>query len=403
MQPIKKLRRRSVQRAYEAAGLARRVRLDAEEFDDALANFEQLARDFRGSAKHGAATAVRDWKRWPIIKMHLAQHEALELDYSSYMRRLEALKDRPLDDYARIKVQIKLDKTRRDYEAQHEVVMADLRSLYGDSTKTQALAKALAKLGIDSDDAPRLASNLYANGFKSMDRVLIAPPESLQRAGFSEGDIHAFNHAKLATLVSDPAVSRSTSSMALVSTRVMTAPAFLLFISYVKRDTLAETGLLFNWVKANHPTVETFRDTDQHFELSALVTRVKQSRNVVVFLSAHYGESPYCLVELCTAVQSGAHIVSIIVHKPGMELFNFENMNAMLTSGSITNLLDASGWAVLREQGFDPLHVVLALRKVMNVKAFDLHMNSPQRVINAELEVIWEGVLPDTAQAVAVV
>jgi len=167
----------------------------------------------------------------------------------------------------------------------------------------------------------------------------------------------------------------------------------VLFISYVKRDTLAETGHLFNWIKAHHAGAEVFRDTDQHFGLSTLVTRVKQSRNVVVFLSVHYGSSPYCLVELCTAVAAGANIVTIIVHKPGLETFSFETMNKRLASDDVASLLDTAGWAVLGEQGFKQADVVKALRKVMDVKAFNLHMDSPQRVINAEHEEIWEGVV----------
>jgi len=48
---------------------------------------------------------------------------------------------------------------------------------------------------------------------------------------------------------------------------------------------------------------------------------------------------------------------------------------------------------VVHKEGITKAMVKEAMEKVVNVKAFELHMNSPQRVRNAELEEIWDGVV----------
>jgi len=70
--------------------------------------------------------------RFPALKKRIAEHNALETDYSSYVRRLEGLKDKPVDDPERIKFQQKHDKAKFEYEALHNQLMSDLRELYNE-------------------------------------------------------------------------------------------------------------------------------------------------------------------------------------------------------------------------------------------------------------------------------
>jgi hypothetical protein len=79
------------------------------------------------------------------------------------------------------------------------------------------------------------------------------------------------------------------------------------------------------------------------------------------FLQAH------CLVELVTAVQHQLNIITVIVHKPGLRLFNFEEMHELLKSGEVGSLLDETGWKVVFGAGYSKLDVVNALLAVMNV------------------------------------
>jgi len=57
----------------------------------------------------------------------------------------------------------------------------------------------------------------------------------------------------------------------------------------------------------------------------------------------------------------------------------------MLDSGDVSSLLDERGWSVVQNESISKDVVRESLNKILNVKAFDLHMNSPQRVISAEL------------------
>jgi len=70
--------------------------------------------------------------RFPALKKRIAEHSALETDYSSYVRRLEGLKDKPVDDPERIKFQQKHDKAKFEYEALHHQLMSELRELYNE-------------------------------------------------------------------------------------------------------------------------------------------------------------------------------------------------------------------------------------------------------------------------------
>ena len=107
--------------------------------------------------------------------------------------------------------------------------------------------------------------------------------------------------------------------------------------------------MVFAAAKQKFPNHKIFLDNQEHFALSKLVANVKKSKNILVFLSPNYGSSPYSLVELCTAVQCGAKISTVLVHRPGLGLFNFEQMNALLKSGDVTSLLDENGWSVVHE------------------------------------------------------
>ena len=57
----------------------------------------------------------------------------------------------------------------------------------------------------------------------------------------------------------------------------------------------------------------------------------------------------------------------------------------MLDSGDVSSLLDERSWSVVQDESISKDVVRESLNKILNVKAFDLHMNSSQRVISAEL------------------
>jgi len=167
----------------------------------------------------------------------------------------------------------------------------------------------------------------------------------------------------------------------------------LMFISYVKKDTVAETGVVFAAAKQKFPKHKIFLDTQEHLHLSNLMANVKKSKNILIFLSPNYTSSPYCLVELCTAVQCGVKISTGLVHRLGLGQFNFEQMNALLKSGDVSSLLDESGWSVVHEHEVTKDMVISAMKAVIKVKAFPFHVDASERSKNAQLEEIWEGIM----------
>jgi len=151
--------------------------------------------------------------------------------------------------------------------------------------------------------------------------------------------------------------------------------------------------VVFAAAKQKFPNHKIFLDNQEHFALSKLVANVKKSKNILVFLSPNYGSSPYSLVELCTAVQCGAKISTVLVHRPGLGLFNFEQMNALLKSGDVTSLLDENGWSVVHEHWVTRDMVISAMKEVINVKAFPIHVDASERSKNAQMEDIWDGIV----------
>jgi hypothetical protein len=166
---------------------------------------------------------------------------------------------------------------------------------------------------------------------------------------------------------------------------------YLAFISYVKKESLSETGIILDAAKSRFKG-KFFRDTEEHFDLTDLVENVVLSKNVIVILTPGYGTSPYCLVELCSAVKAKCNVITVLLHKPGLKAFDFEHMNSLVDSGDVTSVLDDRGWRVLETQGFGMLDVLGAFRRVMNVKAFKLDMDGTTRARKANLADIFDGI-----------
>ena len=214
---------------------------------------------------------------------------------------------------------------------------------------------------------------------------------ALKDCGFSPGNITKFKMSK-ARLSGSSTASTSTALIARVEEDAAIDPNRM-FISYVKKDTVAEAGVVFAAAKQNFPKYKIFLDTQEHLHLGNLVANVKKSKNILIFLSPNYTSSPYCLVELCTAVQCGAKISTVLVHKPGLGQFNFEQMNALLKSGDVSALLDEGGWSLVKEQGITKDMIITAMKAVINVKAFPFHVDASERSKNAQLEDIWDGIM----------
>jgi len=253
------------------------------------------------------------------------------------------------------------------------------------------LISALKSLGFEDTNASKLSRNLVMNGVTTFERMMHANDFVLDKCGFSAGDITDFYMGK--ALLSAPPISSTTTDVVAKIVEEGPMGTNLIFFSYVKKDTVAEAGVIFAAAKQNFPKYKIFLDTQEHLHLGNLVANVKKSKNILIFLSPNYTSSPYCLVELCTAVQCGAKISTVLVHKPGLGQFNFEQMNALLKSGDVSALLDEGGWSLVKEQGITKDMIISAMKAVINVKAFPFHVDASERSKNAQLEDIWDGIM----------
>jgi len=264
----------------------------------------------------------------------------------------------------------RIEKERIDREKMEmDAKMVELTQMFQD------------KLNFDPGVAKDCATKLFSMGIRDLHdsrRFKQVTVEDLQQAGIIKFD---------ARLILDYAQQQS------VPKSVSSIPKkkHASFISYVKVDTLVEVKVIYDALVAKYPSESHFCDRESHFHLSKLMEEVGSAENVIVCLSPNYVHSPYCLVELITSLRNNVNVVAAKVQKPGLGDFDFQKVGDDLRKGEIGSYLNESGWKVLEDNGLTQEDVKDALQRVTNVKAFDLHMNSPKRVLDAELECLFEG------------
>ena len=96
------------------------------------------------------------------------------------------------------------------------------------------------------------------------------------------------------------------------------------------------------------------------------------------------------MVELISALRSGSKIVTVVVSRPGLRLFDFEQVKEDIQSGSISSYLDASGWETLREFNITKKDVCDALVKIMDVRGWPYDCNQSAKVQNTMVDEILE-------------
>ena len=166
----------------------------------------------------------------------------------------------------------------------------------------------------------------------------------------------------------------------------------LMFFSYAQQDCASETLHLAEKAASKFKGSSIFRDADVKFKLDELVEHVRRSKNVIVLLSGQYAHRPFTLVELHTALLSGANVVAVKVLN-GSKPFDFKQVANDIESGKLADYLDAKGWKLLEEYGIDKEAVAKDLKAVMNVRAADFTMGLATKVVAAMVEDIFEGVI----------
>ena len=240
--------------------------------------------------------------------------------------------------------------------------------------RKQAIEEYLAKVKIPAEFVQEYAGTLIELGFDSIDSLV----------HLRESDLSSLEIGHRRMILSGIIATKSTPPVS--PSASVEIPEQLVFFSYATSDAVSEVGLLAKATRAKFPGKAVFRDADSSYNLSELVNYVKHSKNVVVVLTGNYARRPFALVELVTSLRCGANVVAVLLIRPGMNSFSFEQVQADIKSKEIQNYLDERGWAFLQEYDISVEDVCKALLHVMNVKAEKIDMDSRQEVLDVMID-----------------
>jgi len=163
----------------------------------------------------------------------------------------------------------------------------------------------------------------------------------------------------------------------------------LVFFSYCKIDTVAETLIFSQRARERYPKYSVFRDADAKFKLSQLILEVQKAHNIVVLLSGNYPRRPYTLIELHYALKSNANICAVKVTREGMPPFDFERVKQDIKNEKIATYLEEDAWRMLADHDIGVDDICKDLKNLMDVKAFEYSTSSSTNVQNAMLDDIF--------------
>jgi len=183
--------------------------------------------------------------------------------------------------------------------------------------------------------------------------------------------------------------------------------AHLCFLSHYKVEAGTEATLMHEALErmvredynnvAAHYVAPVFLDSANLKDLGELLEHVTSSHCLVVLLTPHLFQRPWCLAEIVTACRSNTPIVPVEIQRPGMK---FEYPNEMfyrsLRNGSF---LDVNSVALLQNQGMPMNDVETALRSVFNFIALPFSPHKSANIREAELANILERCNESVAEA----
>ena len=133
-----------------------------------------------------------------------------------------------------------------------------------------------------------------------------------------------------------------------------------------------------------------FLDSDDLPKISVLIRKVKSSKNVVFILTKGVLSRPWCLLELVTAIRDGKNIIPVRLmnqtrgfdfEQAGMWVSNLCYMLEEMNPGAI---------GVLKNVGVEIEEAQDAVKKLLDVVAVEVNTAFPERVLNAQFEMIVE-------------
>jgi len=242
------------------------------------------------------------------------------------------------------------------------------------------IKQALLEVDVDDEDATVLARKLIDEGFKDLTKIKRLDEAKLKKIGINK-------------LFEVEAIL----SLAHAANRPKSTKSVVAFLSHVKKESGSEASTIYDRLTAEFPGRTFFLDSQEQFPLAHLTERVDASYVFLILASPGYIHRPFCIVELCQSLKSGAKIAVVNVVPVGTVGFDYGKVSQEIKEQGIVfyqNLLDASGWDVVKKAGYNLEDVQKAVDRFLGQKGFEFHAMGHQMVRKVELDVICQSIAP---------
>jgi len=190
-----------------------------------------------------------------------------------------------------------------------------------------------------------------------------------------------------------------------VHSELLASPSeYSLFLSHAQRDASTEASVVCDGMLRRIPAGSVFyrlpnqlepfasMTYDMTFKMSEVISRVKTSKNVVVFLTANYCKRPIPMVELhCALATPGVNVIPIIVETTRPS-FDAVRINEDIRLGKVQGYFNKDIWDLLNAFDISTETVIRNLQAVTNMDMIRFRKENPENEpgIDALLESIFD-------------
>lgn len=260
---------------------------------------------------------------------------------------------------------------------------------FADSSSAQCSNKDLTRF-LELHGLAHLFEHMGRHGISKLSDLKLASVESLK------ADPAVQLTQEEARILSESAVKAFTRKMMNNTNRLLgqhEEKAHLIFISHYKVEAGSTAALMQEAIArileddplsiAKDMEAPVFLDTEDLRDLNDLKRHVLLSHNIVFLLTRGVLTRPWCLLELVTAIRSGAYILPVLVEEPSTAFeFPDEAYYERLRAGQA---LDEACAKFLASEGVDLLELEQTLRQVFRRIALPFSPHKTAKVRRAEL------------------
>jgi len=169
------------------------------------------------------------------------------------------------------------------------------------------------------------------------------------------------------------------------------------FLSHYKKEGGPTASLLRFRMEKELDGAVPFLDVENLDDLSTLLSKVVESKALVVILTKSYLRRPFCLAELVAAHQASMLIIPVQVRGIDRE-FDFDELIA-LDENNMGLLMDDLGWRILEDQKISRSDVWAAIKRLREIIALPFSPNASAAVQSAEIDELLNKIRLEAAVA----